>query len=105
MVYRKLIYGVVSILTMPFVSAQSRLQVFQSTPEALFWFTMFFLWFASAYLSVFKKSDRQKTVQAFNLLQVIIGFVIGINFINNSFMIGMVFLGVSAMIFIALFDK
>jgi len=73
---------------------------FSSIQQGLFYMFIYALWIFFLMATFTFKSDRNRTIQLFNIFQVFIGIVVGLNFIPFSFIIGFATLFVAVSVFL-----
>lgn len=64
------------------------LQEFSTNAQALTWIFLYGFWSLFLFLTYAMKGDKGRTIGFLNILQCIFGIVIGLNFVDYSFMIG-----------------
>ena len=80
---------------------------FNSVPQALFYIFLALLWIVLVLMTILLKGRHGHTIQLFNILQMLVGFVFGSAFIQFSFLIGFPVILVALGLFVGLilYDK
>jgi len=73
---------------------------FTSTAQALTWFFFYAIWIFFLFSVFMVKGDKNKTITLFNLFQCFVGIVIGLGFLNFSFVIGFLTIVTAVAVFV-----
>lgn len=80
------------------ISQDDNLSEFQTLPQASFYIFMVALWLIMVVLTLKVTGNNGRTIQIFNLMQIILGMVAGTGFMKFSYLIGIMIIGVSVVV-------